>query len=136
VTGVTLNKYTLTLDTGGSEKLIATVSPGNAADKTVTWSTSNKAAASVNNGTVTAIAEGTAVITVTTTDGSKTAPFCLKSRYRARRHARPAHASRESWSRRGRGGVAEGNLRGCAAWCEMAGDLGDASSGTPRWPGE
>ena len=62
VESVTLNKTELTLEPEGTETLIATVKPDNATDKTVTWSTSNAAAATVTNGVVTAVAEGTAVI--------------------------------------------------------------------------
>ena len=73
VTGVSLNKSTLTLTEGDSETLTATVAPANATDKTVTWSTSDANIATVSNGKVTAVAEGTAKVTVTTTDGGKTA---------------------------------------------------------------
>jgi hypothetical protein len=74
VTGVTLNKSTLSLSTGDSETLTATLAPGNATNKNVTWSSSDATIATVDaNGLVTAVAAGTATITVTTTDGSKTA---------------------------------------------------------------
>ena len=73
VTGVSLNKSTLTLTEGDSETLTATVAPANATDKTVTWSTSDANIATVSNGKVTAIAKGSAIITVTTNDGKKTA---------------------------------------------------------------
>ena len=73
VTGVSLNKSTLTLTEGDSETLTATVAPANATDKTVTWSTSNANFAIVSNGKVTAVAEGSATITVKTKDGNKTA---------------------------------------------------------------
>jgi hypothetical protein len=74
VTGVTLNKSTLSLNVGGNETLTATVAPDNATDKSVTWTSSNDAVATVDsNGKVTAVAAGTATITVTTTDGSFTA---------------------------------------------------------------
>ncbi len=73
VTGVTLNKTTTSLTIGQTETLTATVAPANATDQTVTWSSSNTAVATVANGVVTAVAAGTANITVTTTDGSKTA---------------------------------------------------------------
>lgn len=63
VTGVTLNKTTLALVEGESETLFATVTPDNAADKTVTWSSSNNQVASVDdNGRVTARHEGLAFI--------------------------------------------------------------------------
>jgi len=73
VTGVTLNKTVTSINVGGSETLVATVAPSNATNKTVTWSSSNTAIATVNNGTVTGIAAGTATVTVTTQDGNKTA---------------------------------------------------------------
>jgi len=73
VTGVTLDKTTLTIEVGEHETLHQTVAPADATNKAVTWSTSNAAVATVNNGTVTAVNAGTATITVTTTDGSKTA---------------------------------------------------------------
>ena len=62
VTGVTLNQTTLSLTVDGTANLTATVSPSNATDKTVTWSSSNEAVATVNNGTVTAVAVGLANI--------------------------------------------------------------------------
>ena len=69
-TGVTLNKTTLSLGTGASETLIATVSPDNATNKTVKWESSDTTVATVdNNGQVTALKKGTATITVTTEDG-------------------------------------------------------------------
>ena len=74
VTGVTVSAQTLTLEEGESKQLTATVAPDNATDKSVTWSSSNESVATVaQDGTVTAVKEGTANITVTTTDGSKTA---------------------------------------------------------------
>ena len=73
VTGVTLNKSSISLTVGNKETLTATVAPNNAANKALTWSTSNAAAATVANGVVTAVAAGEATITVTTTDGGKTA---------------------------------------------------------------
>lgn len=72
-TGVTLNKETLSLNTGESETLIATVSPDNATNKTVSWKSSDSTVATVdNNGKVTAVKKGTATITVTTEDGNFT----------------------------------------------------------------
>lgn len=73
VTGVSLNKAELTLETGQSSKLTATVTPDDAADKSVTWSSSAEDVATVDGGTVTAISEGTATITATTVDGGFTA---------------------------------------------------------------
>jgi len=73
VTGVTLDKSTAALKVGESTDLTATVSPANATNKNVTWSSDKEAVATVNNGKVTAVSEGTAIIRVTTEDGSKTA---------------------------------------------------------------
>ena len=74
VTGVTLDKTTLNLDAGDvSEALAATVAPANAKTKTVKWSSSDTGVATVANGVVTAVAPGTATITVTTDDRGKTA---------------------------------------------------------------
>lgn len=74
VSSVSLNKSTLRMDVGSSERLTATVLPANARDKSVSWSSSNNLVASVNqNGEVYAGGKGSAVITATTYDGKKTA---------------------------------------------------------------
>lgn len=74
VTGVSLNKSTINLVEGVSETLTATVAPDNATNKAVSWKTSDAAVATVDNsGKVTAVKAGSATITVTTADGSKTA---------------------------------------------------------------
>lgn len=74
VTGVTLNKTQLNLVEGNSEGLTATVTPSDATNKNVTWSSSNSSVATVDaTGKVTALSAGNATITVTTADGSKTA---------------------------------------------------------------
>lgn len=73
VTSVTLNKSTLALEAGKTSKLSATVLPASAANKTITWSSNNKAVASVSsNGTVTANKAGTAVITAAAVNGKST----------------------------------------------------------------
>ena len=74
VTGVTLNKTALTLETGASETLTATVAPAEATNKKVTWKSDKPEIASVDaNGKVTGVAAGETTITVTTEDGGKTA---------------------------------------------------------------
>ena len=73
VTGVTLDKDSLTLTEGNTAQLTATVKPDNATNKNVTWTSSDETVATVTDGLVTALKEGTATITVTTEDGSKTA---------------------------------------------------------------
>ena len=85
VSGVTLNKSTLTLDVDTSEQLIATVSPDNASDKSVKWLSSDTEIVTVTeDGTVKAVSDGTgpsgdtATVTVRTTDGAKTASCTVK----------------------------------------------------------
>ena len=73
VTSVTLDQVELTLDVPQTATLIATVSPEDADDKSVSWTSDNNEVATVADGLVTAIAAGTANITVTTTDGNFTA---------------------------------------------------------------
>jgi len=73
VTGVSLNKSSLELTEGDSETLTATITPDNATNKKVTWSSSNSSVATVSEGKITAVKAGTATITVKTEDGSKTA---------------------------------------------------------------
>ena len=74
VISVSLNKTEDTIIVGGTDTLIATINPADASNKNVTWSSSNASVASVDStGKVTAISVGTAVITVTTVDGNKTA---------------------------------------------------------------
>ena len=73
VTGVSLNQTSVSLTEGDDFDLTATVYPSNATNKKVTWSSSDTSVASVKNGMVVAIKPGTAIITVTTEDGNKTA---------------------------------------------------------------
>lgn len=73
VTEVQLSSSELTLIEGESAQLTATVLPDNATDKTVTWTSSDEAIATVSaDGIVKAIAEGTAVITATADGKSAT----------------------------------------------------------------
>lgn len=74
VSGVSLNQTSLNLGVGATYALIATIVPDNASNQNVTWSSSDTSVAAVDaNGLVTAVATGSAVITVTTEDGQKTA---------------------------------------------------------------
>ena len=71
---VELDRSEATMTVGDTLTLKATVLPEDAADKTVSWSSSDEAVATVaEDGTVTAVAEGKATITVTTTAGAKAA---------------------------------------------------------------
>lgn len=70
-TGISLNQTSLALNIDGSTTLTATVSPSNATDKSVTWTTSNASVATVSGGKVTAVGGGTATITATASGGQK-----------------------------------------------------------------
>ena len=70
VTGVSLSKRDLPLVKGATEMLIATVSPTDATNKKVIWSSNNSSVATVENGQVTAMSAGNATVTVTTEDGN------------------------------------------------------------------
>jgi uncharacterized protein YjdB len=73
VESIALNKTNASLMVGDEMPLEATITPSNATDQTITWSSSNPEVVSVDNGNVKALQLGTAVITVTTQDGEKTA---------------------------------------------------------------
>ena len=74
VTGVTLDRTSVELTEGDTTVLTATVNPSNATNKNVYWTSSDSSVATVDNaGKVTAVKRGTALITVTTKDGNKTA---------------------------------------------------------------
>lgn len=69
VEGVSLNKTSTTIATGGTETLTLIFTPDNATNKAVTWESSDETVATVVDGKVTAVKSGTATITVTTTEG-------------------------------------------------------------------
>jgi hypothetical protein len=74
VTGVSLSPTTLTLVAGGATSTLkATITPANATNQSMAWSSSAASVATVSGGVVTPVAAGTATITVTTADGNKTA---------------------------------------------------------------
>ena len=77
VSGVSLNYDSLTMQAGKTVVLTATVTPDTALNKEVSWTSSNTSVATVNNGAVTAIKEGTTVITVTTKEGGFNAQCVL-----------------------------------------------------------
>jgi len=70
---VSINQDFLSMKVGETVTLSATVRPGDATNLTVIWRTSDASVATVNNGVVTAIKSGTAIISATTVDGGKTA---------------------------------------------------------------
>lgn len=69
VSSVKLNKTSVTLSAGESVELAATISPENATDKTVSWTSSNTGVATVVDGKVTAVAAGTTIITALSNNG-------------------------------------------------------------------
>lgn len=74
VTGIALSQKTASMKVGDTTKLTATVAPDNATDKTITYKSSDEKIATVApDGTVKAVAVGTANITATTADGGFTA---------------------------------------------------------------
>ena len=73
VTGISLDSSSLTLTEGETALLTATISPSNADNQGVIWSSSNASVVSVSNGTVTAVSAGSATITAKSDDGGKTA---------------------------------------------------------------
>ena len=78
VTAITLNKTATTISAGQTETLsVSSVTPDDATDQTVTWSSDNDAVATVDaDGKVTAVALGTANITATANDGSGVKATC------------------------------------------------------------
>lgn len=78
VTKITLDKTELSLDTGAKTTLTATVEPADATIKSVVWSSSNPAVADVNpvTGEITAIADGTATVTATSSSNKEVSASC------------------------------------------------------------
>ena len=71
ISGSGVSDGKLSLKLGASVQLTATVTPSNATDKTVSWTSSNSSVAKVSDGKITAVKAGTA--TITATAGGKTA---------------------------------------------------------------
>ena len=76
-TSISLDKTSTVMNTGETMQLTATVLPADAANKSVTWTSSDNAVATVSSdGLVTAVASGNAIITATTTDGTNLSAAC------------------------------------------------------------
>ena len=69
MTGIQVSQSTLNMTVGETKSISAAIAPDNATNKTLNWSSNNSSVASVNNGSITAIAAGTATITVSSPDG-------------------------------------------------------------------
>lgn len=70
VTGISLDKSEIELCKGDTETIVATITPSDATNKTVTWSSSNVGVATVSNGVVTGVEMGAVTITATAQDGN------------------------------------------------------------------
>lgn len=78
VTSIALSKTSMTMETGTTQKLTATITPSNATNKTLSWRSSNENVAYVNSeGVVSAITPGTANIIAIATDGSGKNANCV-----------------------------------------------------------
>ena len=79
VSSITLNKTNITLQEGHTYALDATVSPENATNKNLNWTTTDSSIATVKNGVITAKKAGTVYINAQATDGSfESAPCALR----------------------------------------------------------
>ena len=77
VTGITLDATEATILVGNTKTLTATIAPENATNKNVTWSSNDESVATVADGVVTAVAEGSATITATAEGGSDVTATCV-----------------------------------------------------------
>ncbi|MCQ2113480.1 MAG: leucine-rich repeat protein [Bacteroidaceae bacterium] len=75
-TSISLNKTSSELFIGDSMTLIASISPDNATNKNIEWSSSDNSVVSVSNGFVSALSSGTCIVTAKTTDGSNKTATC------------------------------------------------------------
>lgn len=76
VSGVALNKKVATVNVGKKVTVKATVTPANADNKTLVWTSSNTKNATVSNGVVKGVKAGRVIITAKTTDGSNISATC------------------------------------------------------------
>ena len=72
VTGVSLDKHSESIEVDSTSTLTATITPSNATNKTITWTSGNTSIATVSDGVVTGVSAGTTTITVRTADGNFT----------------------------------------------------------------
>ena len=91
VTGVSLDKATMSLTAGSTGTLTATITPENATNKDLTWTSDKEEVATVSDGVVSAVAAGTAHITVTTADGGKTATCVVTVTRRSSSSSKPSY---------------------------------------------
>jgi len=77
ISSLSLNPSSMEIYTGSSKTITANISPSNASNKSLKWTSTNTGVATVSNGTIKAVAPGTATITAATTDGSKKSASCV-----------------------------------------------------------
>ena len=73
ISSISLSYSSMTMEVGEQRTVNTTVLPDNATDKTIIWSSSNSSVATVSNGMVIAVSDGTATITASSLDGAITA---------------------------------------------------------------
>ena len=78
VSGIKLDKSSLSLEIGQKATLTATIAPADATNKSITWSTANQTIATVNNGVVTGVATGETTLTAKTNDGGYSVTIPVK----------------------------------------------------------
>ena len=76
IVSITLDNTSLVVAMGETATIVANVLPEDAGNKHLIWTSSNESVATVDNGVVTAIEQGTAIITVESTDGSNVSAEC------------------------------------------------------------
>lgn len=76
ITDITLSASSITIYTGASQTVTATITPSDATTKDLSWSSSNASVATVNNGVISGKSAGTAVVTCIAKDGSKKSAKC------------------------------------------------------------
>ena len=79
VTGISLDSSTKTVTAGDTVTITATITPSNATNKGIVWTSSDETVATVSGGIVTGVGNGTAVITAKTVDGGFTATCSVTS---------------------------------------------------------
>lgn len=138
VESVELSKTSLELEPQDSEQLTATVLPNDADNKTVTWTSSNNAVATVAGGIITGVSYGTAVITCAATDGSGMKATCEVTVKKIDRSGRDSNGrewvdldlpGRVLWAAWNVGATKAEDYGLYFAWGETQGYKGDASDG-------
>ena len=76
IVSITLDNTSLVISEGNTATITANILPQDASNKRLTWTSSNESVATVADGVVTAIGQGTAIITAKSTDGSNVSANC------------------------------------------------------------